>query len=58
VLPAAGVVRVVGAVRFEDVVKVVLEAAVAERGGVFVPLGGVIVDDIEDDLEARPMQRL
>ena len=56
---AAGVVGVARPVRrIEDVVLVVGEAAVGERRPVVAALGRVVVDDVQDDLEARPMERL
>ena len=42
----------------EQVVVVVGEAAEAERRAVGAALGGVVVDDVEDDLEAGPVERL
>ena len=56
---AAGVVDVapgVGVV--EAVVGVVVDAAEGERRAPAVALGGVVVDHVEDDLDARRVQRL
>ena len=54
----AGVVRVARAVGFEEVVRVVVEAAERQRGSVVVPFRGVVVDDVQDHLDARAVQRL
>ena len=56
---AAAVVGVARPVRrIEDVVLVVREAPVGERRPVVAALGRVVVDDVQDDLEARPVERL
>ena len=55
---AAGVVRVPLAARFEHVIGRVVEPAEAERRPVVVALGGVVEDDVENHLDARPVQRL
>src|SRR4051812_34102846 len=50
---AAGVVHVVAAVGGgEAVVGGVVDAAEGERGAELVSFGGVVVDDVEDDLDA------
>ena len=54
----AAVVGVAGAVGVEDVVGVVLQAAEAERRSALVALGGVVEDNVEDDFQGRPVQRL
>jgi hypothetical protein len=46
------------AVLVEDVVDFVCEAAEAEGGAVAVSLRRVVVDDIEDHFDARPVKRL
>src|SRR5262249_13058026 len=51
---AAGVVDVVRAVLGETIVRSVVDAAETERGTELVALGGVVVDDGEEDLDARP----
>ena len=55
---AAGVVGVTRAAVFEDVVGRVVDAAEAERRPGVVALGGVVEHDVENDLDARPVQRL
>src|SRR3954452_4451472 len=57
VLPTPGVVDVVPAVLGQAVVRRVVQAAKAQRRPVLVALGGVVVDDVEQDLEARGMER-
>ncbi len=57
-VPRARVVGVAGAVVLEDVVGHVVEPAKAQRRPVVVALGGVVEDDVENDLDARSMQRL
>ena len=47
-----------GAVLIEDVIDFVGEAPEAERGPFGISLGGVVVDDIEDHLDAGAVQRL
>ena len=54
----AGVVGVAGPIGRMDVVVIVGQAAEAERGAVGTALGGMVVDDVEDDLETRPVKRL
>ena len=54
----AAVIGVMRAVLVEDVVHLVGEAAEAEGGSRRISLGGVVVDDVEDHLDARAMQRL
>src|SRR4029453_7541780 len=54
---AAGEVLVVALVsRDEPVVRPVVDAAKAERGAEMVALRGVVVDDVEDHLDARIVQ--
>ena len=55
---AAAVVGVPRAAVLEDVVREVVQPAEAERRPVEAALGRVVEDDVEDDLEARPVQRL
>jgi hypothetical protein len=56
---AAAVVGVAGAVvRQERVVAAGLQAAERQRRSVLVPLGAVVEHDIEDDLDAGPVQGL
>jgi hypothetical protein len=52
------VVGVATAVVFQEVVGLVLEAPEAERRAAVVPLGGVVEDDVEDDLDPRAVERL
>ena len=52
------VVGVTPAIRFEDVVRRVLEAAEGEGRPAMIALGRVVVHDVENDLEAGPVQRL
>ena len=54
---ATGVVDV-AAVGCEGVVDVVGETAVAEGGALVVPLGGMVVDHVEDHLDPGLVQRL
>ena len=54
----AGVVGVARAVFLEDVVRRVVEPSEAERRTALVALRGVVVHDVEDDLEPRAVQRL
>ena len=54
----AGVVRVAGAVRLEDVVRVVVEAAEGEGRPLVVPFRRVVVHDVQDHLDARAVERL
>jgi hypothetical protein len=57
-VPGAAVVRVARAIPFEDVVRRVVQSAEAQRRAAVVPLGGVVEHDVENDLEARSVQRL
>ncbi|CAB4743432.1 unannotated protein [freshwater metagenome] len=57
-IAAAGVVGVVPAARLEPVVVVIVDAAEGERRAELIALGGVVVHDVEDDLEAGGMQVL
>ena len=58
-VPAAGVVHVEAAVLGDQaVVAGVVDPAKAQGGPQVAPLGRVVVDDIENDLEARGMERL
>ena len=54
----AAVVGVARAVVFEDVVGRVVESAEAQRRPAVVAFGGVVEDDVENDLDAGPVQRL
>jgi hypothetical protein len=45
-------------VRDEAVVRGVVEAAETERRPTVVPLAGVVVDDVEEDLDADAVKRL
>ena len=54
----AAVIGVAGAVLFENVVGAVLQPAEAQRRPVVVAFGGVIENNIENDFDARPVQRL
>src|SRR5208283_5498855 len=57
-VPGAAVVGVLRAIASEDVVHLVREAAEAEGGSRGIALGGVVVDDVEDYLDAGAVQRL
>ncbi len=58
-VPAARVVHVVAAVVLhEAVVGGVVDAAERQRRAQVIALGGVVVDHVEDDLDAGPVQRL
>ena len=57
-IPGAAVVGVARAVVLEDVVRGVVQAAEAQRRPALVTFGGVVEHDVEDDLDARPVQRL
>ena len=58
-VPAARVVHVVAAVVLhEAVVGGVVDAAEGQRRAEVIALGGVVVDHVEDDLDAGPVQRL
>jgi hypothetical protein len=53
-VPRAGVVDVVALLlRNQSIVRRVVDAFVTERRTAFVAFGGVVVDDVEDDLESR-----
>ena len=54
----AAVIGVARAVLFENVVGAVVQTAEAERRPAVVAFGGVIEDHVENDLDARPVQRL
>ena len=58
-VPRSRVVQVVAAILLRHpVVRGVVEALEGQHGAAVVPLGGVVVDDVEDDLDAGGMQRL
>ena len=57
VLPRAAEVEVV-ALRREHVVGLVVDAAERDGRALFVALGGVVEDDVEDDLDAVLVQLL
>ena len=58
-VPGAGVVHVVLRLVVDDaVVGGVVDALEAQRGAEVVALGGVVVDHVEDDLDARGVHRL
>ena len=54
----AGVVGVASAVVLQDIVRRVVQAPEAQRRPMVIALRGVIEHDVEDHLEARPVQRL
>ena len=54
----AAVIGVARAVLLQDVVGAVVQSAKAERRSAMVAFRGVVEDDIENDLDAGPMQRL
>ncbi len=53
-ISGAAEIGVARSVLFQNVVGVVVEAAKAERRPVVVALGGVIEDNIQDDLDSLP----
>ena len=55
---AAGVVGVPSAVLLEDVIGVVVQTAEAQRRPAVIAFGRVIEHDVENDLDAGPVQRL
>ena len=57
-VPAAGVIGIAGAVLLEDVIGGVVESAEAKCRPVVVAFRSVVEDDVEDDLDAGPVQRL
>ena len=54
----AAVIGVLRAVLVEDVVDLVRETAEAQGGPRGIPFGGVVVDDVEDHLDAGAVKRL
>src|SRR5947209_6355144 len=56
-VPGAAVVRIARPVLFEDVVGAVVQPAEAERRPQVVALRGMIEDNVENNLEAGPVQR-
>ena len=54
----AAVVGVLRAILVEDVVHLVGETAETHSGPRGIPLGGVVIDDVEDHLDAGAVQRL
>ena len=57
-IPRAAVVGVARAILFEDVVRRVVEPAKALRRSPLIALGGVVENDVEDDLDVRAVQGL
>jgi hypothetical protein len=57
-ISGATVICVSGAVVVEDVIHLVREATKAERGPFGIPLGGMVVDDIEDYFDVGAVKRL
>src|SRR5467141_2326314 len=57
-IPSAAVIGVARAVRFKNVVGAVLQPAKTQRRPAVVAFCGVIEDNVEDDLDARPVKRL
>ncbi len=57
VVRAGGVVVVLGVALDQPVVGGVVDAPQRQRGPEVVALGGVVVDHVEDDLDAGPVQR-
>ena len=55
---AAGVVGVASFVWRQDVIIFVRQSAKTDRRTVLVPLGGMVVDDVEDNLDPGAVQRL
>ena len=55
---ATGIIGVTGLVFCKNVVGLVRQTAETDGGTVFVAFSGVVVDDIEDDLDPGAMQRL
>ena len=54
----ARIVRVARPIGLEEVVRLVVETAERQRGSLVAPFRRVVVDDIEDHLDARAVQRL
>src|SRR5262249_39276798 len=54
----AAVISVARAVLFENIVGVVLQTAKTQRGPTVVSFSSVIEDNVENNLDARPVQRL
>src|SRR5882672_6741301 len=57
-IPRAAVIRVTRMVGFKNVVRTVLQPSKAQSRTVMVAFSGVIEDDVKNDLDARPVQRL
>src|SRR5262245_47454094 len=57
-IPTTTVVAVARAILLENVVRPVVEAAEAQSRSLVVAFGGVIEHDIENHLDAGPVQRL
>ena len=54
---APGIVGVLRFVLLEDVIELVGQAAIAQRGSISAVLRCVVEDDVEDDFESRAMER-
>jgi hypothetical protein len=52
------VVRIAGTIGREEIVGVVVEPAKRQRGAAVVAFRRMVVDDVQDDLDARAVQRL
>src|SRR5439155_20612894 len=57
-VPGAAVVRVALAILSQNVVGCVVEPPEAQCRAAVIAFGGVVEDDVENDLEARSVQRL
>ncbi len=57
-IAGTAVIRIARAVLVEDIVHLIGEPAKTEGGPADVPLGGVVVDDVENHFDSRAMQGL
>ena len=57
-VPGSAVVRVTRPIRLENVVGRVVQSAEAQRRARVIAFGGMVEHDVENDLEARSVQRL
>src|SRR4051812_6147941 len=56
-IPRAAVVGIMAAIRLQDVVGGIIDAAETEGRAAMVAFGGVIEDDVEDDFDPGTMER-
>src|SRR5512138_253838 len=57
-IAGAAIVRITRAVMFEDVVGAVVQSTEAERRAVVIAFRTMVEDDIKNDLDSGPVQRL